>query len=264
MRRGTLVLLVPTVLLALAGCGDGDGPGPTPTPTPTPDDGPDYSGAALWLPFDEVTTAEDGTEELPAGSGAPYAGRVVQANGGEVQQVEGPEGRGSALQFPAVCDAPSGCPMALVEVAPAAAFEPGAAAFSWGASVRLPPSATTGGSNVVQQGRFGSEGGQWKLQVDGEEGMPSCRVRGDAGDLVVTSSVSVADDAWHRVVCHRDDEGVSIAVDGEVVRETGATGVIASAEPIRVGSPGVNDGDDQFSGSIDDVFLELGAGAPVE
>jgi hypothetical protein len=81
---------------------------------------------------------------------------------------------------------------------------------------------------------------------------------------VVTSSVSVADDAWHRVVCHRDADGVSIAVDGEVVRESGPTGLIASPEPIRVGSPGVDDGDDQFSGSIDDVFLELGPGSRVE
>lgn len=264
MRRGSLgralVLLVPTTLLALAGCGDGDGP----TPSPEPDDGPDYSGAALWLPFDESASADDGTEEFPAGSGAPYAARLVQANGGAVEQVSGPEGRGSALQFPEVCEDPTGCPMALVEVAPDAALEPGPAAFSWGASVRLAPAATTDGSNVVQQGRFGSEGGQWKLQVDGEEGMPSCRVRGDAGEVVVTSSVPVADDAWHRVVCHRDDDGVSIAVDGEVVREPGPTGTIASTEPIRVGSPGVNDGDDQFSGAIDDVFLELGAGARVE
>lgn len=264
MRRGSPgwvpILLVPTALLALAGCGDGGGPGSL----PTPDDGPDFSGAALWLPFDETATAEDGVEQFPAGSGAPYAASVVQANGGEVTQVDGPEGRGSALQFPDVCDASTGCPMALVEVAPDAALDPGASAFSWGASVRLAPSATTDGSNVVQQGRFGSEGGQWKLQVDGEEGTPSCRARGDAGEVVVTSSVSVADDAWHRIVCHRDDDGVSIAVDGTVDRESGPTGTIASTEPIRVGSPGVNDGDDQFSGAIDDVFLELGSGARVE
>lgn len=259
MRRGALVLLVPTALLALAGCGDGGGPEPSPTP-----DGPDFSDAALWLPFDEVVTADDGTEEFPAGSGAAHAARVVAANGGEVEQVAGAEGRGSALQFPGVCDAATGCPLALVEVAPDGALEPGEDAFSWGASVRLAPTATTDGSNVVQQGRFGSEGGQWKLQVDGEEGKPSCRVRGDLGEVVVSSPVSVADDAWHRVVCHRDDDGVSIAVDGDVVREPGATGTLASSEPIRVGSPGVNDGDDQFSGSIDDVFLELGTDAPVE
>ena len=268
MRHGSLfralVLLVPTALLTLAGCGDGNGDGDGPVPSPTQDDAPDFSEAALWLPFDETATADDGAEQFPAGSGAPYAGTVVAANGGGVEQVPGPEGRGSALQFPDVCDEPTGCPMALVEVTPAAALEPGSGPFSWGASVRLAPSATTDGSNVVQQGRFGSEGGQWKLQVDGDEGMPSCRVRGEAGALVVTSTVSVADDAWHRVVCHRDDDGLSIAVDGEVVREPGPTGALASAEPIRVGSPGVNDGDDQFSGQVDDVFLELGPEAPVE
>ncbi|GAA1478325.1 hypothetical protein GCM10009623_27710 [Nocardioides aestuarii] len=264
MRHGSpiraLGLLVPTALLALVGCTDGGAPeGP-----PSPDDAPDYSSAALWLPFDEAVAADDGSEEFPAGDDAPYSGVVVQANGGGVEQVEGADGRGRALQFPGVCADDTGCPMALVEVAPDPALAPGSEPFSWGASVRLSPSETTDGSNVVQQGRFASEGGQWKLQVDGDEGLPSCRVRGDAGALVVTSTVSVADDVWHRVVCHRDDEGVSVAVDGEVTRESGPSGALASSEPIRVGSPGVNDGDDQFSGAIDDVFLELGSSARVE
>jgi hypothetical protein len=31
--------------------------------------------------------------------------------------------------------------------------------------------------------------------------------------------------------------------------------------PITIGSPGVGEHDDQFSGRIDDVFLEIGPGA---
>ena len=112
MRRGSPgwvpILLVPTSRMAPGGGGDGGGRGST----PTPDVGPDFSGAALWLPFDETATGEDGVEQVPASSGAPDVAGVVQANGGEVTQVDGPEGRGSALQFPGVCDAATGCPMA--------------------------------------------------------------------------------------------------------------------------------------------------------
>jgi hypothetical protein len=257
MRRW---LVMAAVLLTLGACGDGEPPG-----QPPPDEaGPDFAGAVLWLSFDEASTTDDGTTQYADAHGAPYTGLVVQARGGEVRQVPGTEGRGSALQFPAPCDDPTGCPRALVEVAHAETLDPGAEAFSFGASVQLSASETTDGSNVVQQGRFASPGGQWKLQVDGEEGRPSCLVRGSDGAVVVESTVAVADDAWHRVVCHRDAEGVSIAVDGTVDRAAGETGPLASGEPVRIGSPGVAEDDDQFSGRIDDVFLHLGADAPVE
>ena len=246
-------------VLALVGCGEDADP-PTGTPTPS-EQGPDYSDAALWLSFDEESEGDDGATEFTDELGGAYAGRVVAANGGEVAMVAGAESRGSALQFPAPCTDATGCPRVMVEVTPDGALDPGGSEFAFGAAVQLAPDETTAGSNVVQQGRFASKGGQWKLQVDGEEGLPSCLVRGEAGAVVVKSPVTVADGGWHRVVCFRDDDGVSIAVDGAVDREPGQTGPLTSLEPIRIGSPGLGDKDDQFSGRIDDVFLEVGAGA---
>ena len=117
---------------------------------------------------------------------------------------------------------------------------------------------TTVGSNIVQKGRFGTTGGQWKLQVDGVDGNPSCVVRSGTDVLTVRSSVTIADSEWHLVVCRRDSLGLSIEVDGSVDRVPGASGSVSNSQPINVGSPGVGDRDDQFHGRIDDVFLEIG------
>ena len=75
--------------------------------------------------------------------------------------------------------------------------------------------------------------------------------------VTVRSRVSIADSEWHRVVCRRDAEGVSIEVDGSVDRKPAGAARSNNAYPITVGSPGVGDHDDQFHGRIDDVFLEI-------
>jgi hypothetical protein len=250
MRTGSVGAVVIAAVLALGACETQEPAGPSTSP------GPDFSSAELWLSFDDAAT-DDGTTVYPDAQGGPHTGRVVVANGGEVAEVPGPQGRGSAVGFPSRCDEPTGCPRAMVEVAPDDALNPGDAAFGFGASVRLAPEQTTAGSNIVQKGRFATQGGQWKLQVDGEDGRPSCLVRGEDGMLLARSSVTVADDAWHRVECRRDDGGISISVDGTVDREDGSTGTLANEEPVRVGSPGVHDDDDQFSGQVDDVFLDV-------
>lgn len=251
MRTRGVGAVVIAAVLALGACDSQEPAGPSTS------SGPDFSGAELWLSFDDAAATE-GTTDYPDAQGGPYTGRVVVANGAEVAEVPGPQGRGSAVGFPARCDDATGCPRAMVEVASAEALNPGDAPFGFGASVRLAPDQTTAGSNIVQKGRFATEGGQWKLQVDGEDGHPSCLVRGEDGTLLVRSGVTVADDAWHRVECRRDDEGISISVDGTVDREDGSTGALANEEPVRIGSPGVHDDDDQFSGQVDDVFLEIG------
>ena len=228
-----------------------------PSPEPTTRSGPDLSDADLWLSFERTTVDYDGSTAYPDALGGPFAGRVVTANGGRVEQVSGVDGRGAAVAFPAKCTATSGCPSAMVEVLPSPALNPGDDDFEYGASVWLAPDQTTTGSNIVQKGRFGTAGGQWKLQVDNLAGEPSCVLRSADDQLIAHSSVSIADSAWHHVVCRRDEDGLSIRVDDTVDRVDGRTGSVSNQWPVRVGSPGIGDDDDHFHGRVDDVFLRI-------
>ncbi|MEQ6902478.1 LamG-like jellyroll fold domain-containing protein [Nocardioides sp. YIM 152588] len=242
----------------LAACGGDEEPRAEPTPqasstTPAQVD----PAAALWLTFDESSVDIEGETIYRDAAGSTREGRVVTARGGEVTEVDGADGAGGAVAFPPPCDG-GACPRALIEVGDAPALDPGEEPFSFGVSVWLAPDETTTGSNIVQKGRFGTEGGQWKLQVDDLEGTPSCVVRSGATMLKVHSDVSIADSAWHRVVCSRDADGIGIDVDGVVERTEGATGEVSSEYPIRIGSPGVHPTDDQFHGRVDDVFLLVG------
>jgi hypothetical protein len=239
---------------ALGGCGsahDSDGPSST---------DPNLYQADLWLSFEDSQQAADGSLVFTDAAGSSAEGKVVAADGGTVELVDGPDGKGTAVQFPAGCPDPDACPRAMVEVPHSAALDPDEDDFTFGATVWLAADETSKGSNIVQSGRFGTEGGQWKLQVDGDEGEPSCVVRGDQSGtepLVVRSNVSISDSEWHRVVCHRDGNGVSIEVDGTKDEKDGATGSVTSPWPIRVGAPGVGDDDDQFHGRVDDVFVMI-------
>jgi hypothetical protein len=210
------------------------------------------------LSFDSDTVGAGSPPEFRDALGNDHRGQVVVANDGAVESVPGPPDRGLAAGFPSRCTADHGCPRALVEVPAAPSLDPGTAPFAYGASVWLAPDQTSVGSNIVQKGRFGTTGGQWKLQIDGLAGEPSCVVRSGSDVVVVRSSVSVADSRWHRVVCRRDAGAVSIEVDGTVDREDVRTGAVDSPMPVRIGSPGVGDHDDQFHGRIDDVFLVIG------
>ena len=254
--RGALLLLA----LVAGGCGTSDAGATRPLHNPgsgSPS-GPDFSDASLWLSFDEETVSYEGSTEYPDALGGPFAGRVVTARAGAVESVQGAPGRGLAVAFPSRCTAPTGCPRAMVEVPADPALDPGEAPFAYGASVLLRADQTTVGSNVLQQGRFGTTGGQWKLQVDGDAGLPSCVLRSGTDVLTVRSSVSVADGEWHRIVCRRDPTGLSIDVDASVDRVAGHTGSVSNTWPIRIGTPGVGDQDDQFHGRVDDVFLDIG------
>jgi hypothetical protein len=211
----------------------------------------------LLLSFDR-DTLDGSPPEYRDALGNDHRGRVVVANAGSVTPVPGPPDHGLAVAFPSSCTEAAGCPRAMVEVPADRSLDPGTLPFAYGATVWLAPDQTAVGSNIVQKGRFGTSGGQWKLQIDGLAGEPSCVVRSDDDIVTVRSSVSVADSQWHRVVCRRDADAVSIDVDGAVDREPARTGAVESAMPVRIGSPGVGDHDDQFHGLIDDVFLAIG------
>lgn len=221
----------------------------------------DLGGAQLWLSFETADEAL-GQPAFDDAAGGPARAVVVGAGGGTVELVDGADGSAGAVRFPARCasGATDACPRAMVEVAHHPELDPGDDDFEFGVSVRVAPDETTTGSNLVQKGRFGTEGGQWKLQIDDEEGEPSCVVRSalpGAAPVVVRSDVSVADSAWHRVLCRRDGDTVTIEVDGVAASEAGLSGSVGNAWPVRIGAPGVGAGDDQFDGDLDDVYLRI-------
>lgn len=250
-----LVSIAALLAPALGGCSEPTAvPEGQPSPTET---APDLSGADLWLSFDEHEVGPGGVTTYADALGRPFVARVVTAHDGDVQRAPGAGDSAGSVAFPSKCTASSGCPRAMVEVPTGPELDPADDDFEYGAAVWLAPEQTTTGSNIVQQGRFATDGGQWKLQVDNDAGEPSCVVRSGSDVLVVRSRVSVADSAWHHVWCRRDEQGVSIRVDGIEDRKDGRTGSVSNAWPVRIGSPGVGDHDDQFHGRIDDVFLRI-------
>ncbi len=245
----------------MSGCANTDAKdGVEQEPTPQAEEstsGPDLSDADLWLSFEDSSTSSEGVTEFPDALGGVFAGRVVAANDGEVEVVPGADEAGDAVAFPELCKARKGCPRAMLEVESDLALNPGVSDFEYGASVWLAPDQVTTGSNIMQKGRFATEGGLWKLQVDSEEGLPSCVFRSGEDLVKVRSTVSIADSEWHRVKCRRDATGVTISVDDVTDRVDGPAESVDNDWPIRIGSPGVGDLDDQFHGRVDDVFLRI-------
>lgn len=194
-------------------------------------------------------------------SGQGSNGVVQVAHGGTLRVVAG-VGGSRALRFPARCTAEP-CANAMVRIPDAPALDPGTAAFEWGASVSLTSAETAKGSNVLQKGRYDDPGGQWKLQVDGAAGLPSCIVSGRRADgslqrTKVTSSVSIASGGWRKVTCRRTASTLSVVVDG-VTRSVPTSPVrVESAAPVTVGAKAVAPWDnDQFHGAVDELFMRL-------
>jgi len=248
------------LLLVVAGCSP-SGPGDESTlpASESPSvSGTDLSDATFWLSFEQDSIDFDGTTVYPDALDGPFDGRVVTANDGSVEVVPGADDSARAVAFPARCAAAKDCPRALVEIASEPDLDPGEEDFEYGASVWLAPDQTTTGSNIVQKGRFGTEGGLWKLQVDNDAGHPSCVIRSGSELVRVRSSVSIADSSWHHVVCRRQGDAISIQVDDTLRRTSGRIGPITSTWPVRIGAPGLGERDDQFHGRIDDVYLRIG------
>lgn len=194
-------------------------------------------------------------------SGNGRDGFVLSDGGGRVRAVEGYDGTTSA-DFPRPCDDEQ-CPQAVVQVADDPALAPGTQPFQLGAQVRLRPHQTSPGANVVQKGLHGDPGGQWKLQVDGEEGLPSCVVSGALDGqrqrTRVTSAASISDGEWHQVTCSRTGSGLAVLVDGAVTGwETAAPASVTTTAPVTIGGKNVLRGTDQFHGALDEVFFTTG------
>ena len=200
------------------------------------------------------------TGRIAENSGRGPALTVRAADGGRVT-FPGTTADKSAA-FPAVCAAAAKtCPRALLEGPDDADLDPGTRLFRWGASVRLTRAQVTDSSNVVQKGVVDTES-QWKMQIGAKQGKAHCVVtgRGSAQVFLVRSSIGVADDKWHDIMCQRSGPSLSVYVDGQARGRIAipATLSIANTRPLRIGGPNFNTKSDMYHGLLDDVYARLG------
>jgi hypothetical protein len=183
---------------------------------------------------------------------------IVSGNGGKVHTIA--HGSGQALAFPAKCSG-SACPHVALRSPSTPDLNPGTRAISFGASVHLGRTQTTKGQNVVQKG-YSATSSQYKLQIDGKAGRPSCVVVDDRKPTIqlVRSSVSVADGAWHTVECRRAGTLLRILVDGVArgSRRIPAGLSISNNRPLSIGGKGAYADNDQFQGALDNVWVRIG------
>ncbi|OJF12046.1 LamG-like jellyroll fold domain-containing protein [Couchioplanes caeruleus] len=204
-------------------------------------------------------------------SGAVAAGRVADRSGRGAALVVRSADRGRVhfngtstdkyAAFPARC-APKAtvCPRALLEGTDDPDLDPGTRRFRWGASVRLTQSQVTDSSNVMQKGVADTES-QWKLQIGARQAKAQCVVAGQGTrPVIVRSSVGVADNRWHHVMCQRSGNRLTVYVDG---RDRGHVTIPASLSihnglPLRIGGPNFHTRTDMYHGLLDDVWARLG------
>jgi hypothetical protein len=218
------------------------------------------SPAAIPSAPDVVRFTFDGGSPLADVSGHGHDLSPVSRHGGAFSTAA--HGAGSALVFPPPChDEP--CPRIALRAPTAADLDPGTRAIRWGAMVKLAADQTTKGENVVQKG-YSASGSQYKLQVDGKAGDPSCVMVDDQRPQihVAMSSVSVADGQWHTLECRRRGARLMVLVDG---RERGSARIPADLSvrnqiPLSVGGKGSFTNNDQFQGELDDIWVAIGQG----
>jgi hypothetical protein len=164
---------------------------------------------------------------------------------------------GQAVQFPPPCRREP-CPRLILRVLSRPALNPGRDLFSFGATVRLSPRHTTDGQNVLQKG-YAAEGSQYKLQIDGTAGQPSCVLVGEDSRAihVALADVGVADDGWHTLACRRGPDTLTILVDGapRAAAPIPPALRVDNAMSLNLGGKSAHADNDQFHGAVDDVWI---------
>ena len=268
------------LVAAAAGCG---GPSQDPASDPGLSTSATDLGRAIRLDLrfdDPLTDAATVRRITSAGSGSYDITVVTSGGGGLVTQPGRNGGVDRALRFPPFAPVIAG-PRAVIRVSatgPTDDLNPAAGDFTFGADIRLasPSQSPTGdddGNNVVQRGLY-ADPIQYKLEVD--EGLATCRVKGSAGDVLVTSKTPIEPRTWYRLRCLRRADSVTLTVvrwpaNGSTTtsqdRRAGATGDLTPPDPgvpLTVGGKLSSDGasieaqSDQFNGLIDNVVLEIG------
>jgi hypothetical protein len=190
-------------------------------------------------------------------SGNGHTLRVISFQGGRVRAVA--HGPGTALAFPGKCT-DRVCPHVALQSGDSADLNPGTRDIAFGADVLLPPGQTSRGQNVLQKG-YSTTSSQYKLQIDGAAGHPSCVLVDVSRTAIrmVRSSVTIADGRWHRVRCERSGTRLEIHVDDQVRgRVTVPAGLnVSNGLPLSIGAKGAYRDNDQFNGVLDNVWVRI-------
>ncbi len=239
------------------------------TTTPAPEVTPE-----LLVDFEEITAEFDSIVPRVTNVGTALVRTDVStASGGRVRLARGAGADGAGARFPSHVDGAQ-APAAVLLIWPDGdGLSPGKADFTFGASFRLDAVSDGGeadnGDNVVQRGLYVDEA-QFKLQID--HGVPSCRVAGPGGEVLVSLKTPVEREVWYAARCERRGVEVHLQVrdlEGgrptENVVEKGPTGDLTfePGVPLAVGAKVLADGriptsaTDQFNGVVDDVHFEL-------
>jgi hypothetical protein len=223
------------------------------------------AGRPVWMPANDsppgVTVARYGFDGAGSAAWADESGRghpLTPVLGNSARVVRVPHGAGRAVRFPPRCRR-NPCPRLVLRARSSPALNPGARDLRYGATVRLAPDRTSNGQNVLQKG-YSTEGSQYKLQIDGRWGHPSCVLVAGVAIHLAVARVTVADGRWHRLECRRESVRLSVLVDGVT---QGATRIPASLSvvnnrPLSLGGKSAHGDNDQFQGDLDDVWIAIG------
>ncbi|MEU0556467.1 LamG-like jellyroll fold domain-containing protein [Dactylosporangium sp. NPDC006015] len=264
---GRMSAIRPAVLAAAAICALG-GAGPASAAPSRPAPEPAAATAETAAPVIVARYTFDTASKRAGGavveddSGHGHTLTSSAGHGGKVRLAElpGKITTGLAADFPTRC-AGKKCPHAVLQTPDSPELNPGTGPIRYGATVRLPKKETGSGQNIVQKG-YSASGTQYKLQIDGAAGRPSCVFADAAGPAihVALSDVSVSDGAWHRLECRRDGTSLTLLVD-DVVHGTAtlpATLSVVNTVPLSIGGKGNGKDNDQFHGMLDDVWIARG------
>ncbi len=228
----------------------------------------------LALDLDDVAVPGDVVPGARNRGRAEVEVYVVTAGGGSLTWVAGRDS-GRAVRTPRYSPDGEVAAAALViwpESSEHDPLSPGLHDFTIGADFLMDPSAPgraeDDGDNLVQRGRYDA-GSQIKLQVD--DGVPSCRVAGNAGEVVLTAGEAVTAGHWYRLSCGRTQGEIWMALldleesaPATSTRSTADPGAVRLAgTPLSVGAKvnaeGLIDPEstDQFNGQIDRVYVDV-------
>jgi len=145
---------------------------------------------------------------------------------------------------------------------PNGALNPGRAALTISAALKVPVSLTAGDYNVLEKGQATATGGAYKLEIVGKTssakfGYPACAFNSSGAKQRVYGPQAVNDGTWHLVECHLTADKVYTSVDGRTGKVLSRTvGSIANTVDLTLG--GKPDNTHYFKGLADEVSISIG------
>jgi hypothetical protein len=153
-----------------------------------------------------------------------------------------------------------------VQVPDHAGLDPGTANITISATVKVENGAMLDDSyEVIRKGTTKTKGGEWKMEIkrssDATVGRLRCVFKGvlpggGTSSAAKQAALDVVDGRVHTLQCKRVGDTVTAVVDGKAYTVTMASGSIANAEPVIVGSKVA--GDDVLQGVLDAVSINVG------